>query len=229
MPEISDVIQERLKVANGKLPYFFQFAKDKEAQQVKKMNNSTVNRICKVIENIPQKKYDFSKHGTFRYATLINDKNIEIDKELVDYYMELVKKHSSQRSSADVDRYEFRDMICKKIKEEIICKAEELGYDTIEMTDIIVKYVYTTHKNNRKEMLWNILGEYIIDNIRKNLKDKSLENGYKMCTECGKRFKLKTINSPQCYCEKCVKKIKNEQKRNSKQKIKANKVKPTQS
>lgn len=212
MPEVSDEITKRLKEANGKLPYFFMFAKDKEQGQVDKRNNSTVNRICREIENIGQGKYNFSTHGTFRYAMLLRNKNMEINMDLVNYYIELERDKNMIMKNSDLDKTEIHRVLIDLIRDKLVIKSKELGFSQIEMCDIIVKYIYDTHKNNRKSMLWEVLGDLIIDNIRYNLKNTSIENGeFKMCECCGKRFKLKSLNSSQIRCEKCAKIIKNEQ------------------
>ena len=73
------------------------------------------------------------------------------------------------------------------------------------MVDMVVKYIYEKHKNQRKSLLWDVFGEDIINNIKTNLR-YSLENGYIMCKNCGKRIKQNTNN--QIYCDKCAKRIK---------------------
>ena len=81
---------------------------------------------------------------------------------------------------------------------------------------MLTNYVYNKHKNLKKTLLWDMFGEYIIDNINKNLTLSLKDNNVKMCEECGKRFKTKTLNSPQIYCEKCKNK---KERENTKERV----------
>ena len=220
MPEISETIKQRLKVANGKLPYFFKFAKDKEEKQVKKINNSTVNRICKNIEQIKQKDYDFSHHGIFRYNTLLNNKSIEVNEDLVKYYLKLEKKYRITLKNSELEYKEITKSLYDSIKNDMEVKRNELNISYENMVDMIALHLYEKRKNNKKKIFWDLYGEQIIINLRNNLK-QSLENGkYKMCECCGKRFKTNKNDYSSKYCNKCSIKVKNKQKRLSKHKMK---------
>ena len=95
----------------------------------------------------------------------------------------------------------------------------ELGINHKDGANMIIKYVYEKHKNQKKSLLWDILGEEIINNIRNNIKLQLDNPKVKMCECCGKRFELKTNNSPQIYCNKCSKKIKASQNKKSYEKL----------
>ena len=217
MYQPSEAIMERIKVANGKLPYFFQFAKDKELGQVKSMNNSTVNRICKKVEDIKQQKYEFNHHGTFRYKVLYED--VEINEELIKYYLELDKNKNMIAKNSSVEKNKMQSTLIHNIKNNLINKMNELGINHKDGANMIIKYVYEKHKNQKKSLLWDILGEEIINNIRNNIKLQLDNPKVKMCECCGKRFELKTNNSPQIYCNKCSKKIKASQNKKSYEKL----------
>ena len=207
MPEISNAIKNRLKGANGKLPYFFIFAKDKEKNQVKPINNSTVNRICKRIENVTRGKFDFSHHGTFRKNILLNNKDIEINEDLIKYYIKLDREKNM--IFKHIKNNESPSAIINGMKQKILDYSCQLNINEIDVVDMIVKYVYDKHKNLKKTLLWDMFGEYIIKNINKNLPLSLMDNKVKMCEECGKRFKKKVNN--QQYCNKCSKKIQKQQ------------------
>lgn len=206
----SKAIKERIKVANGKLPYFFQFAKDKEEEQVKSINNSTVNRICKKISTIKQQKYDFKQHGTFRYAILYRDKDIQINEELIKCYLKLDKEKNMISKNSQVENDKMQITLIQNIKYKLINKANELNITYYSMVDMITKYIYLKHKNLKKTLLWDIFGEDIINNIKHNLRYSLEDRDVKMCECCGNRFKLKSLNSPKVHCDKCSKKIEKE-------------------
>ena len=69
--------------------------------------------------------------------------------------------------------------------------------------------------------IFNVFGAVIINNINNNLNRKHIDKGWKLCEECGERFKIYNIKiTTQKYCEKCGKKIKQKQKNEWKKKIK---------
>lgn len=216
MPEVSENIKERIKKANGKLPYFFKFAKDKTDKQVKTINSSTVNRICKNIEDIKQGDFDFRHHGSFRYAILLNNKDIEINKELIKYYLKLDREKNKIFRNSQLTKHELYDSINNTIKSNIIKKSQELNIDYKDMVDMIVKHIYTKHKNLKKTLLWDIFGGDIINNINNNLSLSLEDKKVSMCEECGKRFKKKS--NKQVYCDKCSKEIERIKNKERKQK-----------
>jgi hypothetical protein len=207
MYEPSSGIKERIKVANGKLPYFFQFAKDKEEGQVKSINKSTVNRICKKIEDIKQQKYEFKQHGTFRYGVLYKNKDIEINEELIKFYLKLDKEKNMISKNSNIESDKMQITLIHNIKNKLIDKSKELGISYHNMVDMITSYIYQKHKNQKKTLLWDVFGEDIINNIKNNLKLSLEDSNVVMCECCGKRIKLKTTNSNKKYCDKCAKQI----------------------
>lgn len=205
MPEMSDAIKDRIKKSNGKLPYFFRFAKDKESKQVKGRNSSTVNRICKNIENIKQSKFKFDHHGVFRKEVLFNNKDIMINEDLISHYLKLDREKNLKYKNSDLDRSEILNSINNDIRNGMIQKSIDISVDYIDMVDMITKYIYTKHKNLKKTTLWDVFGEDIINNINKNLRLSLNDKRVVMCEECGKRIIQKTNN--QKYCKKCAVKI----------------------
>lgn len=222
MPEVSEEITQRLKIANGKLPYFFQFAKDKQECQVDKINNSTVNRICKNIENIKKKNFDFKQCGTFRKEILFSKKKIIYNEELIKYYIELNNYKNKVFKDTDLSKHDVYETILKNIKDNILNKADELNIDKKEAINMIIFYVYNKHKNMKKTLLWDLFGEYIIDNINSNLRFSLVDKNIRMCDICGKRFKIKNNNSPKIYCDKCSKLKQKEWQKNSMRKLRNN-------
>lgn len=202
----SDAIKNRIKVANGKLPYFFKFAKDKEDSKVKPINNSTVNRICRQIENIKQSEYNFKQHGSFRYKMLYKKKDIQTNDELIKYYIMLDKEKNMLIKNSPEEKDKMQIALIDTLKEKLINKANKLNIDYYDMVDMIVKHIYEKHKNLKKTLLWDVFGDSIYENIKANIK-APLDEGYIMCRNCGKR--VKQTNGKRELCEKCSKKIDN--------------------
>lgn len=209
VPQVPEKVEEKMKASNGKLPYFFQFAKDKDADSVEERNNSTVNRICRDIENIKQVNYDFSAIGKFNKNYLMNNSKIEINDEVILKYKELEEKKGifiiNAKAQNDRD-CNILAIVYEFMKKEFVefCKLNNI--ELVDAVDMIIRYIYTTNRNSKKGTLFDIFGDIIYENLKKNIK-MPLDKGYIMCECCGKR--VKKTNNRVIYCEKCAKKVKN--------------------
>ena len=208
VPEVPKDVELKMKESNSKMPYFFQFAKDKDKDDVADINNSTVNRICRNIENIKQGDYDFSSIGKFNKNMLMNNCRIEINDNIINTDKELEKNKGLYMINAKelgVDSSEVYVIAQKKIRErfELACSIEEISLK--DGIDMVIRYTYSKNKNSKKDFLFNIFGDIILNNLKCNIK-KPLGNEYIMCECCGERVERKA-NSQQ-YCNKCAKKIK---------------------
>ena len=185
------------------MPYFFQYAKDKDPSSVESMNNSTMNRICRNIENIKQGTYDFSSIGKFDYRNLMFNSKQEINNEIVEYYRELDNDKIALFRDMNTDRKKGEEsiLIYKNIRNKFEEKCIELGYTLTEGLDMVVKYIYGTKKNNRKGFLFDVFGEEIYNNLKHSITKPLGE--YVMCNVCGKR--TKNTNGKTIYCDKCAK------------------------
>lgn len=214
MVDLDDEEQEKykdlLKEANGQMPYFFQFAKDKDSNLLKDKNESTVNRICDSIEKnvIDNYKYDFSKLGKLNARYLINGKwnNIdtksELAKQIIEKYKEIDKNKNYIFKKAKDNKQELDRVaptIYSSCRQELLEFIKDLDITYNEVSNLLIKYCFTDDKNNKKSLLINLFGQDILNNLEINLKDK--EFGF--CEVCGERFDKKTNN--QKYCDVCAK------------------------
>lgn len=207
--------KDLLKQANGKMPYFFQFAKDKDKNSLKDRNNSTVNRICGDIENnvIDNYKYDFSKLGKFNARYLIEGKwnSIDIKSDIAKLVIEKFKeidKNKNKMFKKAKDNKQESDKVAPSIyslaKEELNNFIDNLDITYKEVSNILTKYYFSEEKTSKKTLLINLFGEYILNNLELNLKDKS----FGFCEVCGERFDKTGKN--QKYCIGCQKHIRKE-------------------
>lgn len=198
MPTPPDEVKTGMNEAKKKMPYFFQFAKDKEEESVLKINNSTVNRICRNIENVKQGRYDFDKAkvGRFRRDMLMNNSKIEINSEVIEAYkwFNLNKNLNYKYNSSENTKF-----INKQIRNDFERKLDETGVDVSDAIDMIIKHIYTTNRTCKKTFLFDVFGDVIVSNLKNNLKK------YKMCKECYNRFEFK--DGKQKYCNKCSKEV----------------------
>ncbi|WP_129598453.1 hypothetical protein [Anaerophilus nitritogenes] len=230
MVEVSDKMKKQLcNVDKYKLPYFFRYVKDKDITEVEEINDSTVNTITKKIESIKQGDFDFSCVGKFNKNRLMNNIHVDITtdtaKEVIEKYKELNKE--MQKYFMYVNNYKddedvSKESICTIVYDslyldfESFCESREL--DVVECVDIIIKHIYKSNKNGKKGFLFNVFGDIILSNLKKNIKPKKMNRvrkGYAICPKCKKEFKKE--HNRQKYCsDKCKKEVRKEQDRERK-------------
>ena len=189
--EIDKIIKSYTK---AKVPYFFQFAKDKEPEQVERPNESAMNRLSAYI---PDKRISYCKTvGKFDYRMLMNlDCGFDIreDNQIIERYkyynrnQNFLFKTDDENHASQEDLYMFR-FIRDKILEET---GAELNY----VVNTLVVYLYTVQQNSNKKMLWSSFGDVIVENLKKNVKGK-------ICPICGKRFEPNSNRQLTCS-EEC--------------------------
>ena len=193
--EIDKIIKSYTK---AKVPYFFQFAKDKEPGQTERPNESAMNRLSTYI---PDKRISYCKIiGKFDYRKLMNlDCGFDIreDSLIIERY-EYYNQNKDKIFNIDDGKY-LNQMDCylpKYVRDKII---EETRYDLDYITNTLVVYFYTIKKSSNKELLWSSFGDVIVENLKKNVKGK-------ICPICGKRFEPN--NNRQLTCsEECGEKL----------------------
>lgn len=190
VPEnIKDLIHHYTKC---KVPYFFQYAKDKESTQIEPFNESVVNRLSKIIVN-RKLHFGLSEFGKFDYTLLMNNPHIEIDNNVVREYLILNKLYRFQLKVED----NFEKSNNVNFLSNMIVNTLKLNkYSKSDIADMLLKYLYTIKDSASKECLWFCFGSCIVRNLKNNLKEAN-----QICGKCGKRFT--PINAHQKYCENC--------------------------
>lgn len=185
----------------SKVPNFFIYAKDKDKTKVEKINDSTVNKLHKIIPN-PNISFKDMKLGEFDYKMLMKNKEVELDEEIIKKYTELdLKKHfmiSSHDEDSNNITYLYQD-----IKNQILEVNEDIDY----VTDVLVRYLYEEKKSSFKTTLWECFGDIMVESLKANIPN-GFDSGYTLCEICGER--IEDSCSTKKYCEKCAKDVKKE-------------------
>lgn len=207
MPVRPSNINEMIKkVVKGKVPNFFIYAKDKDKSQVELSNKSSMNRISSSIKN---KRIDFSIDGlkNFDYKMLMKNKDVEIEKKIVDRYIEIMKNkkvYLSYNDRSEMNNHAFMTAIFR-------AEMFSMNYTNSHIVDVLVRYLYEKGDKN-KSILWNAFGDIVLENLKNN----------KSCGVCGIRIESTTSNN--IYCQDCAKIIKREQVRIATQKYRNRKM-----
>lgn len=246
MPERPKFVKELVtSFTKENVPHFFKFAKDKEEHQVSKLNNSFVNKINNIIPN-PRINCRGLGLGKIDYTLLMSNSDIECKVKFTDKgklikeetdplivkYHELNKKHFlsldsilkvEQTFSPDVlmnsqlrQSLKYSNLI-NEIKDEL----SKFGYSDIEITDILIKYLYGIKESKHKLTLWLCYGDYIYENLNRHLK---LQTKSIQCVDCGEWFNIGIKDNKTCRCTECNAEYKREQTRLRVQRHRKNKV-----
>ena len=180
------------KYTKRKLPHFFIYAKDKKRHQVESINNSTVNKLLKIIPN-PRVSLNKLKLDDFDYNMLILDDYKNKDREVIKTYKELdTKKHTMFNRNKNSENYNY---VYKDIRDKIL----EVNGDIQHVIYSLVKYLYEVKKIKNKTTLWECFGDVLVKNLKYNV---SLS--YMYCEKCGNLTKRNNDKShSQKYCKKC--------------------------
>ena len=193
-PEFPHEINEQIaKFTNAKLPAFFEFAKDKERAQVKKRNQSFVNKIYDRIPNKPINTRGMDL-GKIDYKMMMENSNIICSKEVSELYNELNKQYRYMINMKDEYIDNLRYVACK-IRDEF----SRFGYSYETITDMLVEYLYGRDKRY-KQLLWFCYGQYVVNNLAKNISVKKTK--VIQCIDCGEWFEV-DISSKRIRCDEC--------------------------
>ena len=182
------------RYTNCKLPAFFEFAKDKEPSQVQARNGSFVNRIYDKIPNQAINTRGLML-GQIDYKLLMGNGNMVCSKEISMLYDQLNKKyrHMMNRTDEYIGNLEY---IANKIRDTF----RLTGYSDETVADMLVSYLYGKGKRY-KQLLWFCYGQYIVNNMEKNIKTRKTR--LIQCMDCGEWMEVDALNSRSRRCEAC--------------------------
>lgn len=183
--EVHTLISQYIK---GKLPHFFLYAKDKSESQVESISSSLVDRLEEHIRYRPI-RLSAKDFGKFSYTKLMHSPRITVDEEqVISKYNALNRKYHFRLRPKSAENIDY--IICS-IREELL----DCRYSETEVCDMLIKHLYRK-KTPHKELLWQCFGHVIVDNLKKNLPEGSIQ-----CESCGTRFVPSSPN--QKYCNGC--------------------------
>lgn len=219
-----DIDEEIKSFTKNRVPHFFKYAKDKEDYQVSTINDSFVNRLKDIIPN-PRISYKDIDLKEIDYKLLMRNSNIKFDivfsgngqiiedmtDPLIVKYVELNKKYHYKINLKDMEVDTVKcntvsslrqSLMYKDIAKEIREELSQFGYTEIQITDILVKYLYHIKNSKHKEALWFCYGKYIVENLKRNVKKPTKVI---QCVDCGEWLEIDNTNHRTCRCIECQK------------------------
>ena len=193
-PKRPDSIDKIIKkYTKSKLPHFFVYAKDKTDKQVEEKNNSVVNQLDDIIKD-RRLKFALKDFGKINYKYLMNNPDIEINEELIKEYKKLNHQYHYK-----INMKSCHDKQFMYIASNMRSRLNRFGYSEMDIADMLIKYLYGLYNSRSKEALWFCYGDYIYNNLVKNIGNKT-----SICYKCGCRFKPKY--HAEKYCKECEEK-----------------------
>lgn len=201
MPKRPKKIDKRMKEnIKGKMPFFFQYVKDKDESLVEAKNNSVVNRLSDIVENKP---IQFKKiAGRFNFWLLTNKKKECVDQDVIKKYIHLTQsKGFIVRNMLGKTKNEQFNHFNSYLRQQLL----EVNDDINQVVNSLIHYLYKESHTRSRVQLWDSFGDILVRNLKSNLKNT------KQCEVCGNRFEYK--NNKSKYCKKCGKTIDREKAR----------------
>lgn len=158
--------RKMIKFQKENLPHFFIFNKDKPEEKVDILNT---NNIMGYIEaKIPNKKLSLTtKVGKFDYHVLMNNPHFtdnEICENIEHDFRQIVKDVNFKYKNIDLKIAKV--MIPQSVKEDLETKYPEI--DIVDLVDTLVLRFYNTGAKTCISLIWDIYGEILYNNIKKN-------------------------------------------------------------
>ena len=192
-PSRPETVDEKIRsYIKDKVPYFFREAKDKEIDKVEPLNNSTVNRLRKVIPNKKIKFQDVA--GEFDYRNLMSEEVIHVNTKVIKEYRKIERsKKAIMRRQGNINKRDALPYIYKYIKDRI----SEIEPDVNKVVNVLVEELYGRTDAPVKTTLWECYGDILLNNLKINIKDTV------QCAICGVRIEIS--NNKSKYCKRCSK------------------------
>lgn len=171
-------------------------------------NDCVMNNICKYLESVNFDIKKNTKHDNFEDLHLLLMRNDDIFNREI--YSEVLKECKNQiknmadlrninansgKRKFDSNKSNSTELIYKKFEESM----EKVCPNVNELTDCLIRIFYVDMSSFNKDILWNIYGKYIVENLRdksqSEIKFPLLSKGGDI-DYLGRKYELKEIGLP---------------------------------
>lgn len=196
-----EVDQILKKYGRDKVPYFFQYAKDKkysddyEDSQCEPINDSMINRIVKEIKD-PKNMFKYIKNlEKIDYTILLKDRKDYYSNEIVNKVFDRWNKKYGNNVNLNEDDDTNKNNLVQ-VAQDVKRDLNKVESDDDKVLNTLVTMLYKKPSTRKKKLLWYIYGDKLYENISENLKDDNRN----ICRCCGRRVEEDLINGK---CKKC--------------------------
>ncbi len=186
---------------------------DYDWKQIGKFNKNMLLHSKNIITELDREKIEYKSaiklYGKESVVAMQIQKNkMDITEKVITKYKELnLKMQHGFIGCGTMDEKKTKEqesvIIYQSLKNEFIeyCKVSLI--DIVDAVDIITRYIFISKRDTKKAFLFNVLGEYILDNLEPNMELK-FKNTI-MCADCGKR--IEKVNNRVVRCKECAEKL----------------------
>ena len=182
-----------------RVPYFFQYAKDKKysddekKSQCEKINNSVINKITSEIKDNRNMFRPIKKLNSINYLLLIKDKIDSYSNEQINKtFDKWNKKYGNNVNISEDDDTNKNNLyaVAVQVKNDL----NMIEPDDNKVINSLVTFLYKTPSTRKKKLFWYIYGEQLYNNLLENIDHK------KICRKCGCRTDEELVRGK---CFKC--------------------------
>lgn len=182
-----------------KVPYFFQYAKDKrfsedeKKSQCEKINNSTINKIVNEIKDNKNMFRPIKNLGSIDYHLFLKDKNdLYYNDEVNKIFDKWNKKYGNNININEDDDTNKNNLHAVAI--QVKSDLNKVEPDDNNVINSLVSFLYKNPSTRKKKLFWYIYGEQLYNNLLENVEHKNI------CRQCGCRTDESLIRGK---CFKC--------------------------
>ena len=214
------------------MPHFFKYSLNGRRDQntnkkYAEPNNSAMNRICKVFDDIGKINMNFAGIGQFNWQMLLEAPCTTSRPEIPELFCKLDDCNVSNEIMSQDQNYLSERQLTDGIQmtsEDIVRIFNEKFGSLEEAYPYVVKYLFGGEGMNRsahKQMFWKVFGEIALRNIKNNLLTcdtcpnckmripswvkkhtcTKSSQGFYECIDCGTI--CNRTNGRQCRCQSC--------------------------
>lgn len=195
--EVDNILK---RYGRQKVPYFFQYAKDKKysddykKSQCERINDSTINKIVVEIKDNKNMFRPIKNLKGIDYLLLLRDKddsyyNEEINK-IFDRWNKKYGNNVNLNEDDDTNKNNLH-AVAIQVKKDL----NAIESDDNKIINSLVVFLYKKPSTRKKKLFWYIYGEQLYNNLLTHVDDKNI------CRQCGCRTNKELIRGK---CPKCI-------------------------
>lgn len=186
-----------------KVPYFFQYAKDKrysdnyEDSQCEPINNSTINKIVKTIKTNQNMFRPIKNLSPIDYLLLLKHRHDDYyNEEINKVFDRWNKKYGNNVNLHDEDNTDKNNL--KAVARQVKTDLNAIEPDDNKVINSLVVFLYKKPSTRKKKLFWYIYGEQLYQNLSENVQQINI------CRKCGARVDDESYNEERKKCSACI-------------------------
>ena len=187
-PTRPEHVDEILKAyGRQKVPFFFQYAKDKKYSddskdsQCEPVNDSVINKITKEIKENKNMFRPIKNLRQLDYHMLLTEgEDTYYNEALNSIFDKWNKKYGNNVNLNEDDDTNKNNLVA--VATQVKADLNAVEPDDIKVINSLVRFLYSKPSTRKKKLFWYIYGEQLYTNLLSNVENKNI------CRQCGGRI-----------------------------------------